>query len=155
MWGGFSRDSKYVQKLGERAEAIRKILNPIYPRSSLSSFYRNPFELLVATILSAQCTDQQVNRVTPVLFKRMRNPQDFVRTPVAKSKGLSGRQGFTGTRPETSRLLQALIEHHDGRVPGTLGGAGPTPGSGVRPPTWCSAPPSARRALSSTPTSAG
>ena len=74
------------KKIAERAAAILKILNSLYPQVKPQLFYRNPFELLVATILSAQCTDSQVNRVTPGLFKRMRKPQEFVKTPCHRNR---------------------------------------------------------------------
>ena len=119
---GSSRDQNMApKKLGERAEAIRRILNPIYPRVKPQLLYRNPFELLVATILSAQCTDQQVNRVTPVLFKRMRRPQDFVATPVAEIERLIRPTGFYRNKARNIKACcEALIEHHSGRVPGKL-----------------------------------
>jgi endonuclease-3 len=60
-------------QLKPRADKIRKILRKIYPEVKTQLFHQNPFQLLVATILSAQCTDKQVNQVTPVLFKRLKN----------------------------------------------------------------------------------
>jgi endonuclease-3 len=109
------------RKLAERAEAIREILNSIYPQVKPQLLYRNPFELLVATILSAQCTDQQVNRVTPVLFRRMRNPQDFVRTPVAEIERLVRPTGFYRNKARNIKACcQVLVEKHGGAVPRTL-----------------------------------
>ena len=60
-----------------RADKIRKILRQIYPEVKTQLLHQNPFQLLVATILSAQCTDKQVNQVTPVLFKQLKTPADF------------------------------------------------------------------------------
>ena len=109
------------QKTTERAAAILKILDSLYPQVQPQLFYRNPFELLVATILSAQCTDKQVNRVTPGLFKRMRNPQDFAKTPVTEIEGLVRPTGFYRNKARNIKgCCEALIERHGGQVPRTL-----------------------------------
>ncbi len=109
------------KKITERAAAILKILNSLYPQVKPQLFYRNPFELLVATILSAQCTDNQVNRVTPGLFKRMRTPQDFAKTPVTEIEGLVRPTGFYRNKARNIKgCCEALIERHGGQVPRTL-----------------------------------
>ncbi len=109
------------KKITERTVAILKILDSLYPQVTPQLFYRNPFELLVATILSAQCTDNQVNRVTPGLFKRMRNPQDFAKTPVAEIEGLVRSTGFYRNKARNIKgCCEALIERHGGQVPRTL-----------------------------------
>jgi endonuclease III len=108
-------------KIKERAAAILKILDALYPQVQPQLFYRNPFELLVATILSAQCTDKQVNRVTPGLFKRMRNPQDFAKAPVTEIEGLVRPTGFYRNKARNIKACsEALIERHGGQVPRTL-----------------------------------
>jgi endonuclease-3 len=109
------------RKITERAAAILKILNSRYPQVKPQLFYRNAFELLVATILSAQCTDNQVNRVTPVLFKSMRRPQDFVKTPLAEIEGLVRPTGFYRNKARNIKACcEALLERHRGQVPRTL-----------------------------------
>ena len=109
------------KKITERAAAILKILNSLYPQVKPQLFYRNPFELLVATILSAQCTDNQVNRVTPGLFKRMRTPHDFAKTPVTEIEGLVRPTGFYRNKARNIKgCCEALIERHGGQVPRTL-----------------------------------
>jgi endonuclease-3 len=109
------------KKITERAAAILKILDSLYPQVQPQLFHRNPFELLVATILSAQCTDNQVNRVTPGLFKRMRNPQDFAKTPVTEIEGLVRPTGFYRNKARNIKgCCEALIERHGGQVPRTL-----------------------------------
>jgi endonuclease-3 len=109
------------KKIAERTAAILKILDSLYPQVQPQLFYRNPFELLVATILSAQCTDNQVNRVTPGLFKRMRNPQDFAKTPVTEIEGLVRPTGFYRNKARNIKgCCEALIERHGGQVPRTL-----------------------------------
>ena len=108
-------------KRSERADRILSILNKLYPQVKPQLFYRNPFELLVATILSAQCTDNQVNRVTPGLFNRLRRPQDFAQTPVAEIEGIVRPTGFYRNKARNIKACcQTLVERHGGNVPRTL-----------------------------------
>lgn len=109
------------KKTVERAAAILKVLNALYPQVKPQLLYRSPFELLVATILSAQCTDNQVNRVTPALFRRMRRPRDFVKTPVAEIEGLVRPTGFYRNKARNIKACcEALVGRHGGHVPRTL-----------------------------------
>jgi endonuclease-3 len=64
-------------KKKERVKHIFEILDPLYTREKTALKYRTPFQLLISTILSAQCTDKQVNSVTKTLFKKYKNPQAF------------------------------------------------------------------------------
>lgn len=108
-------------KRSERASRILSILNARYPQVKPQLFYRNPFELLVATILSAQCTDNQVNRVTPPLFRRMRRPQDLAAAPVGEIEGIVRPTGFYRNKARNIQACcQALVERHGGQVPRTL-----------------------------------
>lgn len=68
--------------LKTRVNRIRKILRERYPEVKTPLSYETPFQLLVATILSAQCTDQQVNRVTEKLFDHLKTPSDFAQAPL-------------------------------------------------------------------------
>ena len=108
-------------KRSERASRILSILNARYPQVKPQLIYLNPFELLVATILSAQCTDNQVNRVTPPLFRRMRRPQDFAVAPVGEIEGIVRPTGFYRNKARNIQACcQALVERHGGQVPRTL-----------------------------------
>jgi len=108
-------------KLTERAAAIRRILNDLYPQVKPQLFYRNPFELLVATILSAQCTDQQVNRVVPALFQRFSSPEDFARAALPVIERLIRSTGFYRNKARHIKACsQALVERYGGHVPRTL-----------------------------------
>jgi endonuclease-3 len=108
-------------KRSERASRILSILNARYPQVKPQLLYRNPFELLVATILSAQCTDNQVNRVTPPLFRRMHRPQDFAAAPVGEIEGIVRPTGFYRNKARNIQACcQALVERHGGQVPRTL-----------------------------------
>src|SRR5262245_17759295 len=66
----------------EKAERIRKILDELYPTPPIPLGHEDPFTLLVAVVLSAQCTDARVNEVTPRLFARARTPEDMARLSV-------------------------------------------------------------------------
>jgi endonuclease-3 len=119
------------KETAERAAAILSILNSLYPQVKPQLFYRNPFELLVATILSAQCTDNQVNRVTPRLFKRLRGPQAFVKTPVAEIEEIVRPTGFYRNKARNIKACcEALVERHGGQVPQAIEDLVKLPGVG-------------------------
>jgi endonuclease-3 len=104
-----------------RAEKIRKILQKIYPEVKTQLLYHNAFELVVATILSAQCTDKQVNQVTPVLFKRFKTPLEFARAPVNVIEQLIRPTGFFHNKAKNIKnCAKALMEKHNGEIPQTL-----------------------------------
>ena len=108
-------------KRSERAIQILAVLNTRYPQVKTQLLYRNPFELLVATILSAQCTDNQVNRVTPELFKQMRRPEDFAAASTADIERIVRPTGFYRNKARNIKgCCEALIERHGGQVPRTL-----------------------------------
>ena len=68
-----------MKKETERVIQITKQLRKLYPKSRTMLYYKNPFEILVATVLSAQCTDARVNMITPGLFKKYKNAAGFAR----------------------------------------------------------------------------
>jgi endonuclease III len=106
------------QKLSERLSAVRKVFKARYPQAQTPLLHRNPFELLVATILSAQCTDNQVNRVTPGLFERCPTPREFVDCPPADLETLIRPTGFYRNKARHIKACcQALLERHGGQVP--------------------------------------
>ena len=69
-------------ELRTRTDKIRQILRRLYPEAKTPLYHETPFQLLIATILSAQCTDKQVNRVTEVLFEHLKTPADFAGAPL-------------------------------------------------------------------------
>jgi endonuclease-3 len=104
-----------------RADRIRKILQKIYPEAKTQLLHHNPFELLVATILSAQCTDKQVNQVTPVLFKRFKTPAEFARAPLTAIEQLIRPTGFFHNKARNIKnCAKVLLEKHNGKMPQTL-----------------------------------
>ena len=114
-----------------RTAKIRKILKTTYPDVKTQLRYRNPFELLVATILSAQCTDKQVNGVTKDLFKKLKNPDDFARTSQKTVEKLIRPTGFFRNKAKNIRNCAiSLIEKYKGDVPQTLDELVTLPGVG-------------------------
>jgi len=69
-----------LKKKKERVKQVFEILDPLYIREKTALKYRTPFQLLISTILSAQCTDKQVNMVTGSLFKKYKTPRDYLGT---------------------------------------------------------------------------
>ncbi len=120
-----------VLDLKKRTDRIRKTLRSLYPEVKPQLFYRNPFELLVATILSAQCTDQQVNRVTPVLFEEFRSPQDFAQASRQRIEELIRPTGFFRNKAKSiHNCATALLQHYGGQVPDELDQLVKLPGVG-------------------------
>lgn len=104
-----------------RADKICKILEKIYPEVKTQLFHQNPFQLLVATILSAQCTDKQVNQVTPVLFNSLNAPADFAAAPLKSIEELIRPTGFFHNKAKNIKnCARAILNNHDGQVPRTL-----------------------------------
>lgn len=104
-----------------RVQRIIAILAERYPQVRVPLRHRDPFQLLVSTILSAQCTDAMVNRVTPVLFEKFRTPRDFA---AAKPRVLERVIKPTGFFRQKARAIigmsQSLVERFGGRVPLTM-----------------------------------
>ena len=108
-----------------------RALAEAYPDAHCELDFTTPLELLVATILSAQCTDKRVNEVTPVLFARYRSAADYAAASRAEVEEIIRSTGFF--RAKTDSLLklgQALVERHDGEVPGRLDDLVKLPGVG-------------------------
>lgn len=104
-----------------RAGKIRKRLRLTYPEVTTQLHYRTSFELLVATILSAQCTDKQVNGVTRDLFKKFNTPKDFAKIPLESLEQLVRPTGFFRNKAKNIKACaQALVEKYHGKVPETL-----------------------------------
>jgi endonuclease-3 len=113
--------SKKTAPTAARAAAIIAILDARYPRVETPLSHRNPFELLVATILSAQCTDQQVNRVLPRLFARFGAPRAMARAGLAEIEELIRSTGFYRNKARHIKgCSEAILGRHGGEVPRTL-----------------------------------
>jgi endonuclease-3 len=114
-----SREAKAARR-ARVAEVIRRLC-AAYPDAHCELEYANPLELLVATILSAQCTDKQVNRVTADLFKKYRRAADYARAPLAELEQDIRSLGFFRNKARSlQRCCQRLVERHGGRVPESM-----------------------------------
>lgn len=117
--------------LKNRAARIRARLAALYPDAHCALQYTNPLELLVATILSAQCTDVRVNLVTPALFARYRDAQAFATADPAELESLIQSTGFFRNKTRSILLCcRALVQDHGGQVPGTMAELVPLAGVG-------------------------
>jgi len=104
-----------------RARKILGILKKEYPGSRCSLYFKSPFELLIATILSAQCTDERVNKVTTVLFQKYRGPEDFVRADASEIEEAIRSTGFYKNKAKSIQACsKTLIELYGGKVPAEL-----------------------------------
>ncbi len=110
-----------MKKKKLRTEKIYKILDPIYTMEKTALEYRTPFQLLIATILSAQCTDKQVNKVTPSLFKKYKTPMDFVNAPIEDIEEAIKSTGFYRNKARSIKgCCEGLIKMYGGNIPRTL-----------------------------------
>ena len=115
----------------KRTAKIRKILKTTFPNVKTQLRHRNPFELLVATILSAQCTDKQVNGVTKDLFRQLKNPWDFAQASSETVEKLIRPTGYFRNKAKNIRKCSvSLIEKYKGEVPQTLDELVELPGVG-------------------------
>jgi endonuclease-3 len=116
------------------AAAARRILAKLekqHPNADTELNYRNPFELLAATILSAQCTDERVNQVTPVLFARYATPRAMAGATVAELEPIIKSTGFFRAKSRSLiGMATALTERHGGDVPKTMEALTELPGVG-------------------------
>jgi endonuclease-3 len=110
-----------MAKNATRINNILKTLKITYPRVKTQLDHKSPFELLVATILSAQCTDRQVNIVTGELFGKLKTPQDFAGVPTARLEKLIRPTGYYRNKARNIKnCAQALLDTHGGEVPNRL-----------------------------------
>ncbi len=105
----------------DRIAAILKALDEAYPDAVCALTHRNPWELLVATILSAQCTDVRVNMVTPELFNRFPNPTAMAKAKLPELEEIIRTTGFFRNKAKSIQGAAKIItERFDGKVPQTL-----------------------------------
>lgn len=116
---------------GERADELVRRLPQIYPDAHCELDYTDPLELLVATILSAQCTDKRVNIVTKALFRRCRTALDYAEIPPQELEEIIRSAGFYRSKAKNIRAMGArLLAEHRGEVPRTLEELAALPGVG-------------------------
>ena len=113
------RESKKALKA--RAEEINEKLAHMVPDAKCELDYENPLQLLVATVLSAQCTDKRVNMVTPVLFKKYPKVTDIAAAPLVAIEEIIKSTGFYHNKAISIKGLAAsIIEHFNSEVPNSL-----------------------------------
>jgi endonuclease-3 len=104
-----------------RGPEIIRILSETYPDAHVALRFSNALEMLVATILSAQCTDEKVNEVTATLFQKYRTPEDYLRVPDDELKADIKPTGFFNQKAISIRAAcQRIVDEYDGRVPDTM-----------------------------------
>jgi len=105
----------------QRAEALIETFGKVYPEAHCELDFSNPLELLVATILSAQCTDKRVNMVTPALFKKYRTARAYAEAPQEVLEKEIQSTGFFRSKAKSLRGMAAdLVAKHGGKVPSTM-----------------------------------
>src|SRR6185437_4387351 len=115
----------------ERAFVLFQRLKTVYPKTHCTLVYHSPFELLIATILSAQCTDKQVNLVTPRLFEVLRTVHAFAGVSQEKLESLIRSTGFFRRKAKNIRATaRKILERYGGKVPKTLKALVTLPGVG-------------------------
>jgi len=108
-------------ELRTRTDKIRQILRKLYPETKTPLYHETPFQLLVATILSAQCTDKQVNRVTGVLFNHLKTPTEFAKAPLKTLEKFIHSTGFYHNKAKNIKnCSRQILDTHNGRVPQTM-----------------------------------
>lgn len=127
--GRARRESKRARQA--RTVKILERLKEEYPDAQTALHHRDPLELLVATILSAQCTDERVNMVTPALFRRYPTARHYAQADVSELEEMIRSTGFFRNKAKSLKALgQALAETHDDQVPGTMAELTKLPGVG-------------------------
>ncbi|MDQ8165049.1 MAG: endonuclease III [Gemmatimonadota bacterium] len=114
-----------------RAKTVYRRLRKLYPDAHCELDYRSPFELAVATVLSAQCTDKRVNLVTPTLFARFPSPAALAAAPIEAVEDLIKSTGFFRNKARSiTGLARALVTHYGGVLPSTMDDLVDLPGIG-------------------------
>jgi endonuclease-3 len=120
--------------LADRSEQAAEVVDRLrvaYPDATISLEFENRLELLVAVILSAQCTDERVNGVTDHLFEKYRSPSDYVAVPEAElAEDIGSITYFNQKAGYIQGACERMLEEHDGRVPDTMSALTDLPGVG-------------------------
>ena len=105
----------------KQARAIYRILSKTYPEIRCELDFKNPLELIVAVVLSAQCTDKRVNQITPALFKKYKRAGDYAKAPLPEIEQFIYSAGFHHAKARHLKGLGAkLVEEFEGEVPSTI-----------------------------------
>jgi endonuclease-3 len=114
-----------------KPEHIQQILDELYPETPIPLQHKDPYTLLVAVVLSAQCTDERVNQITPLLFEKADNPYDMMTLSVEDIRDIIKPCGLSPTKSKAiAGLSRILVEQHGGLVPQTFEELEALPGVG-------------------------
>jgi len=117
LWAYFNFETKFMTKQ-EKVQFVIDTLEDIYPKTPIPLDHKDPYTLLIAVLLSAQCTDARVNTITPLLFAKADNPYDMVKLSVEEIKAIIRPVGLSPMKSKgIYGLSQILIDKHDGNVP--------------------------------------
>ena len=115
----------------KNARAIYRILSKTYPEVRCELDFKNPLQLLVAVVLSAQCTDKRVNAITPALFKKYKSAKDYAKAPLAEIEQFIYSAGFYHAKAlHLQGLGRKIVEEFGGQVPATIEELTTLPGVG-------------------------
>jgi endonuclease III len=118
-------------KASERVAQLIKIWPKVYPNAHTELNFNNPLELLIATILSAQCTDKRVNMVTPALFKKYRSAKSYADAPQAELENAIRSTGFYRNKTKSIRAATStIVKKFGGKVPASMEQLRELPGVG-------------------------
>jgi endonuclease-3 len=114
-----------------KARKIQEILDALYPKMEIPLRHRDPYTLLVAVLLSAQCTDKRVNEITPQLFSLASKPEQMARLTVPQIQRIIRPCGLAPAKARAIKALsQILLDEHQGKVPDSFEGLEALPGVG-------------------------
>lgn len=115
----------------EKAAYIIEELEKLYPETPVPLDHSDPYTLLIAVLLSAQCTDKRVNQITPLLFEKASTPAEMIQLEVDEIKAIIRPCGLSPQKSKAIHTLShLLIEHHDGEVPVDFAALEKLPGVG-------------------------
>ena len=115
----------------EKVEYVVQQLEKLYPETPVPLDHKDPYTLLIAVLLSAQCTDERVNKITPTLFEKADNPFDMVKLDVEQIKSIIRPCGLSPRKSQAIYTLSGmLINQYDGQVPADINSLEELPGVG-------------------------
>jgi len=115
----------------EKAQYIQTELERLFPETPVPLDHSDPYTLLIAVLLSAQCTDERVNKITPHLFAKAKTPQEMVQLSIEEIKEIIRPCGLSPAKSKAiHRLSELLLEHHMGGVPNAFEALEALPGVG-------------------------
>ena len=107
--------------MNKKSKELLRVLRETYPDAKCSLDFTTPFEMLVAVMLSAQCTDERVNKTTPSIFAKYSEPEDFANIELKELEGLIHPCGFYKNKAKNiKKCAQEIVEKYNGEVPKTM-----------------------------------